>query len=457
MPTHPSPQDRVKLRTHWLFLLALPIAVAIAACTGETGATGAEGPQGSPGLPGEAGPPGPAGEAGVTIVADASLEGGSVDTTCFGACHGFGNVVDQWKFSKHYLESNLAGDEPAWTAGGPCGNCHAIDGLERRVAGTVDVATGATIPTDVSKGHMSYQVGGTGPVLEIGYSGPGRVAIIHCTTCHQFDSTNDPHVTGKYVPGSAPLRVASGIDDYSVLEKSPAGSTSSVGQPAGKWKAGNTCIMCHKSRKDVTFYITSSNKLSSAFWGPHEGPQADIYTGAGGYHFAGMVYGSAVHTVVANGCQGCHMQPVKSNHDVPDHSMHPSLELCKTCHTTYTGTDFDVQGGQTTVKAALKELQAALNAKNLLTRSAAAPYVALSAAELGDGNYDLDRVRPGSAADGSDQVVDAATAGAIYNYLLIARGRDFGVHNPTYTKQLLFDSIKVIKGTTSTVLPVRPS
>ena len=37
-------------------------------------------------------------------------------------------------------------------------------------------------------------------------------------------------------------------------------------------------------------------------------------------------------------------------------------------------------------------------------------------------------------------------AGALYNYLLVARGSGWGVHNPTYTKQLLCDSILQLKG-----------
>jgi hypothetical protein len=53
-------------------------------------------------------------------------------------------------------------------------------------------------------------------------------------------------------------------------------------------------------------------------------------------------------------------------------------------------------------------------------------------------------------------VANAPTAGALYNYLVIARSKDFGVHNPTHAKQLLWDSIKQIKGTTPTSLAARP-
>ena len=438
------------LRAFVFTAMSSAITIGSLACSGPegpAGAPGAEGEAGAPGTPGTPGPQGPPADATV-----AAIDGG---TGCTSPCHGFGNVVDQWQFSKHYIMNAMATEEPAWTSAGACGNCHAIDGLERRLAGTVAIGDGGTAPTNVEKGHMSYQLGAG--VGELGYSGPGTTAIVHCTTCHAFTPANDPHNTGKYEPGSAPMRVPSGADDYSMIEKSPEGSTSPVGQPAGKFKAGNTCVFCHKSRKDVTFYITPANKMNSAYWGPHEGPQTDVYSGLGGYQFVGATYGTSVHSTVSGGCPSCHMPPVATNKGVPDHSMHPTLAFCKSCHTTYTGTTFDVQGGQSVVRSALMELEAALNAKGLLTRGTAKPYPPLSATQLTDNNFELDLVRPGSMTDGTDQVLDAATAGAVYNYLLIARSKDFGVHNPTYAKQLLFDSIKTITGAAPISLPSRPS
>lgn len=60
--------------------------------------------------------------------------------------------------------------------------------------------------------------------------------------------------------------------------------------------------------------------------------------------------------------------------------------------------------------------------------------------------------------NGEPQVVDAPSAGAPYSYPIIARGKDLGMHNPTYTKQLLWDSLKQIEGHTyvPVSLPARP-
>ena len=143
------------------------------------------------------------------------------------------------------------------------------------------------------------------------------------------------------------------------------------------------------------------------------------------------------------------MVKVAANGNIPDHSMRPTVSSCAAaaCHANVT--IFDVQGGQGVVKAALGELEGLLAALNCLTRSTAAPYVPLTATELADKRYELDKTMPGTT-------LTDLQAGALYNYLLIARGSGWGVHNPTYTKQLLFDSISQLKGAAPAAIPTRP-
>ena len=381
--------------------------------------------------------------------------GGVLSGACTTPCHTFNGVVDQWRFSNHsHPQKNDVG-------GGACGNCHALDGLEQRVSNKYIVAPDAGAPTDVAKGHLNY-VNASGGVSEIGYAGAAAIGRIHCSTCHDFNSTNDPHVTGKYAAGQAPLRVPGGVSDTATLEKTEGTApTQPVGTPLA-YRASNTCVFCHKSRKDVSLYIKASNTMNSHHWGPHEGPQSDVFSGKGGYHFAGAAYSTGKHSTIANACVSCHMQPVAGNGNVPDHTMKPALGFCKTCHSTYEGTTFDIDGGQTLVREALRELQVELSDAGLLTRSATAPYAPLSADELSDNQFHLDGVRPNGGPGGAHVVATAAQAGAVYNYLIIARSKDLGVHNPRYTKQLLWDSITEIKAmnnrpsTTPTSLKSRP-
>jgi hypothetical protein len=209
-------------------------------------------------------------------------------------------------------------------------------------------------------------------------------------------------------------------------------------------------MWCHKSRKDVTNYITASNNITSSHWGPHEGPQADIYTGLGGYHYAGRAYGTSSHQAFENGCITCHMPDIASNQDVGDHSFAAHLSTCTTAGCHANAKSFDVGGGKSAMTAGIQELRVALNAKGWLTRSEAAPYVALTVAELADSHLKLDGTMPGVTA------LTANEAGALYNYLLLARGAAGGVHNPIYVRQLIYDSVFSITGSAPVTIPVRP-
>jgi hypothetical protein len=364
---------------------------------------------------------------------------GALGGACTKPCHTFNGVVDQWRFSNHsHPQNNEIG-------GGPCGNCHAIDGLQNRVANNFVTLPDSGAPNDVTKGHINYRAGNN-TVQEIGYGGASAIGRIHCTTCHDFNPTNDPHSTGKYIAGQAPLRVPGGASDQAFLEKSPTDAGGVIGTGLA-YGVANTCVFCHKSRKDVSFYVTNNTTTITSYrWGPHDGPQSDLYSGEGAYKFAGKTYGNSEHVTIAKKCVGCHMAPVEGNDNVPDHTMKPSLKTCTTgagCHSQYTGKTFDVLGGQTTVKKALFELQAALNAKGWITRSEVAPYPVLADEELGDGQFNHDLAKPGNALTPAEQ-------GALYNYLVIARGKDFGAHNPRYTKQVLYDTIEVVKGSPPT-------
>ena len=426
--------------TKW-FGTSVALAAVAAACSGDPGETGAPGAAGPPGVAGPAGPPGAAGPAGP---GGPGADGGFASGACTTPCHTMGGVVDQWRFSNHsHPQENEVGT-------GTCGNCHGIDGIAQRAAGQYGTTADAGAVTNVAQGHLSYRAA-NGAVSEVSYAGATTIGRIHCTTCHDFNPATDPHVTGSYAPHQAPLRVSGGPTDVAYVEASPAGSTEPVGQSLA-YGSGNVCVFCHKSRKDVSQYIGASNPISGR-WGPHNGPQADVYSGVGGYHFAGKVYGGSAHGTLANACVSCHMQPAADNGGVPDHTMKPSLALCKTCHTQYAGTTFDVQGGQSIVRAGLTELQRELDAAGLLTRSAAAPYAALQPEELADGQFHLDLPRAGSGPGGANQNLAAPKAGALYNYLLVARGKDFGVHNPTYAKQLLWDSITEVKGSAPVSMP----
>ena len=431
---------------------------------GEKGDKGAQGEPGEPGPQGEPGEPGPQGEPGLPGDGAGGDSGGGVpvgtlNASCMKPCHTFAGIVEQWKTSRHYSTyiANLGGEEvDSWTGAKSCGSCHASDGPQLRLEGDV-LHNGTTGPIGLSHGQLNYKDSSTGAIKEISYAGQTTVAMVGCGTCHDNSPEHDPHLTGaNYVPGAFPLRYPVGADDYAIVEKSSAVGTSD-GSQSGKYKSGNACMWCHKSRKDVTNYITTAatgNAITSTTWGPHEGPQSDVYVGAGkgAYEYIPKAYANSAHNNPANfptGCVGCHMPPIAENGGIGNHSFYPQTSACTKCH----GTDvpnFDVGGGQSAVKGMLRSLRTKLNTMLLLTRDGVNP---LTSSQLSDEDFALDETLPEKAANALPPpavtprpAVLAPTAGALYNYLVMARGSGFGVHNPKYVKQVLYDSIESVGG-----------
>jgi hypothetical protein len=438
--------------------LGLGLAGLLAHCSGPDGPAGAQGSSGPMGRQGIAGPAGPAGEAGPSGATGPSGLGGAdggIPVSCLSPCHGFKGVVSQYQTSTHYVAylQNVGSTEATtWTTPGlPCGNCHAVDALEQRVASNVGVASDAGV-ANVAHGELQYRNPASGALASANYVGTANTAQVYCTTCHAVTNTNDPHKTGvPWTPDSFPLQVPGGDGGAVFVEKSPT-TSAVVGTNAGEYGPGDTCMWCHRSRIDITNTLTpTNNKITSVHWGPHEGPQADVFTGAGGYHFANQTYGTSTHQQKLS-CVDCHMANVAENAGVPDHSFNPTLSACKQCHAT--ATTFDVNGFQSQVEAAMTEIETWLNAQGLLTRAAAPPYAPLAASQLGDGNWNLDQPVPGASLDAGLLTQDQA--GALYDYILVARGGASGVHNPKYIGELLYDSYFALTGLPLATFPQRP-
>jgi len=379
----------------------------------------------------------------------------AIPVSCLSPCHGFNGVITQYQGSIHYqtylanVDSTTAAE---WTSpGAPCGNCHAIDGIQQRVARNVGTNGDAGV-VSLAAGELQYwdpTATPPGPGYAT-YTGTATVAQVYCTTCHAVTNANDPHVTGiPWTPGSFPLYVSPDAGAI-FLEKSPSvGEVTGI--DAGSYGPGDTCMWCHRSRVDVTNYIAASNKITSVHWGPHEGPQADVFTAQGGYQFPGQSYGTSTHQQKLS-CVDCHMPDVATNSGVPNHTFNPQLSVCATsgCHTP-APTTFDVAGGESVVKGALTDLERAMNNLGWLTRASSAPYTPLTDPDggngnVGDGNWSEDGPVPGIT-------LTAAQAGAMYNYILLARGGAYGVHNPLYEEQILYDSYEAVTGSAPPAFP----
>jgi hypothetical protein len=241
------------------------------------------------------------------------------------------------------------------------------------------------------------------------FLGAGNAKAIGCFACH------DPHVNGNL-----DLRTM----EATTLED---GSTFDHGK-------GNLCSNCHHSRYDAS--AIDSNIVLYRYWGPHHGPQGDIYTAANAYEgFPGWAdTTSNPHWSITDACVGCHMQYANTHagYDVGGHSWNMEDEagnnltlVCRNCHSEIgsrggdyddvrDGNDYDRDGTpngfMTEVGGMLDSLGAILLARGLI--------------------------------DGTDHpvdttVVDPNETGAVYNFLNVHEDRSHGVHNPRYTVQML--------------------
>ncbi len=206
-----------------------------------------------------------------------------------------------------------------------------------------------------------------------------------CRTCHQIHTT--------YTGEDWALETTDAVGLYAF-----EGVTYDGG-------AGNLCANCHQPRSLVGEAVDGVKKITSTHWGPHHGPQASFLMGQGG---AGEVEGkpSAHYSMVEDTCVACHLG------ESDNHTFLPSVAACLGCHTDIE--EFDFSGLQAEVQGLLDELKEKLIA----------------------GGY-LDEEGHPVVSEGPAAEVDAA-----WNYVLIAlEDKSLGIHNPSYTRDLLEASL----------------
>ncbi len=259
-----------------------------------------------------------------------------------------------------------------------------------------------------SGGAFSAMVaaGLTPDTVEVGDPNPTRQG---CRACHQVHTS--------YTTADWALETTAPVALYAFEEVTYDGGM------------GNLCANCHQPRRQIAAPDPNDNiRVTSSHWGPHHGPQSTMLLGIGG---AGDVIGvpsaHSVSLLVKNTCVTCHIG------ENDNHTFEAVEDSCTGCHPDADG--FDINGLQTEVEALIAELGDLLVAKGLL--AAETEY------EIGEDGVIEEVVVGYHPVVGT---YTAAESSALWNYIMIEiEDGSLGVHNPTYTKDLLNASIAALQ------------
>ena len=305
---------------------------------------------------------------------------------------------------------------------GTCVQCHAeapfhIKSMEwgnsaHAITTTDPAGNAACVGCHTNNGFVD-RIKGVGPA-DLSYD------AISCQTCHEPHGETNPSTNLHLVRTLATVTLADG--------------TKVTSKAAG---AGTLCMNCHQARVDAATYVPKT--AGSTYFGPHEGPQADMLMGTNGFTYGQDIPSSAHREVVADTCVACHTQTPASTDPAlgqvgghtfkmsfPGTSTIPAEQMvgaCQTCHgsdiTTFNFPLLDYDGDGV-IDGVQTEVQHLLN------------NLAVLLPPVGQAKTDIT----------IDATWTQPQLEAAYNYRFVQRDGSLGVHNVAYTVGLLKASIE---------------
>jgi nitrate/TMAO reductase-like tetraheme cytochrome c subunit len=270
--------------------------------------------------------------------------------------------------------------------------------------GNFERNTGECATCHTSQGFIGFHDGSYDPsAAGAAISNPNPP---NCYTCHNVHAT--------YTEADWALTITGTVAMFNTTQTPDFGK-------------GSQCASCHQGREVSPFPAEGGEQItiSDIRYGVHHGPQANVIKGTGLFE-PGTGYVNDPHSTITNTCVTCHMAEAYGT-QAGGHTMylgydlHGTTELntagCVSCHP-----DIDAM---------------------LVNTGALQAEVAAMLAEL-KGKLDV----MGAMNAGSDNSVAGTyppeVAGAVLNYKAITEDRSLGVHNPSYVKILLQNTIDAL-------------
>jgi len=245
-------------------------------------------------------------------------------------------------------------------------------------------------------------------------------APINCRTCHQIHTT--------YTAADYALTATEAVDlNY-------PGTTFDFGAAAG-----NLCAQCHQARtfSPVPVIGGADVTVTSSRYGTHHGPQANIMAGVGAFEFTGpvsIVDGEHAHGLLTANekmCATCHMGAAfgeqsgghtwKMSYDYHGSEV-DNVAGCQSCHPDANNFAYfgDLQGN---IQALMVELEQQL--------------VDFGIKQAMSTDYTIHGLNVyANTGDWPGDVV-----GAFLNWQMFAEDRSLGLHNPTYVRSVLVNTV----------------
>ncbi|MGL1935973.1 MAG: ammonia-forming cytochrome c nitrite reductase subunit c552 [Fibrobacterales bacterium] len=331
---------------------------------------------------GDDGATGPKGADGVDYV-------GNGGANC-ASCHNEGTelVIRQQQYA---MSTHATGGHAVRGNSASCAGCHTHEGFE------AVVASGGTTPEGVS-------------LTVEGLTQP------NCRTCHNIHNAYDSTDWALTVVPTDSVLLAITSTKYA-------------------YGTGNVCASCHQPRKDVP--VATDSVSVSKYYGPHHGPQSATLKGAASFLFTGdtvAMHATGGHgTLIENTCVTCHMatQPGDITTESGGHQFgmkNSDLEMnlagCAICHSDADTLAIKITALQTDIQTLIDSVETLLIAKGLATADTSDTGVI--------------------TAEAVSKKVIGTEAGAVWNYKLILEDQSKGVHNPTFIRSVLNNTIKAL-------------
>ena len=229
-------------------------------------------------------------------------------------------------------------------------------------------------------------------------------ANINCYTCHKIHDT--------YAANDWELRKTTPMTFWLTQETVDLGKA-------------NICIQCHQPRTayaipDVT-QPDADYVITSKRFGPHHGSQGATYTGSG-YYKVGTGYENT-HTVITDACVTCHMATA-AGYYAGGHTFKIYNEDagsintagCVTCHSDPAALAANITTLQTEVTDKLAQLGVLLQTAGIYNPASTSGYAV-----------------PGTYSN--------KIAGAYWNWESLTEDKSLGVHNPSFVRRILDNTI----------------